>query len=87
MIGNRKGWRLPTKEELSVLLILPGAGSALPDGHPFERVQGFGSTYWSSTTYEIDSSRAWLVRPYGHSSAYDDLKIFDAYVWPVLGGN
>ena len=87
VIGNRKGWRLPTIEELSTLLLLHGTGQALPEGHPFETVQGYGGAYWSSTTYEGDSSRAWVVRPSGYASAYYDHKMFDSYVWPVRSGN
>ena len=37
-IANRKGWRLPTKEELSSLLDTSRSDPALPDGHPFENV-------------------------------------------------
>jgi hypothetical protein len=38
VIGHRKGWRLPTKEELSSLHDTHRAGPCLPDGHPFENV-------------------------------------------------
>ena len=41
-LGNRKGWRLPTVEELSSLLDMSGPGTdgtMLPEGHPFLNVQ------------------------------------------------
>src|SRR3954447_19535318 len=46
-LGNRKGWRLPTIEELSSLVTAAGT---LPAGHPFENIAaGEFSTYWSAT--------------------------------------
>ena len=86
VIGNRKGWRLPTKEEWSSLLDLSRSGPCLPDGHPFENVKASISRYWSSTTYEGDSSRAWAM-VLDYCRVEDDLKVFSSYVWPVLGGN
>ena len=88
-IGNRKGWRLPTKEELITILDTSQSKPALPDGHPFVNVQTGGSSwggYWSSTAHEGDSKSVWIV---GMESGkvLDNLKIFDTYVWPVLSGN
>lgn len=67
--GNRKGWRLPTIEELSSLVDPSGAspGPKLPLGHPFQNVQngGLESEYWSTTTgvrNPPDTSQAWVVR-------------------------
>jgi hypothetical protein len=45
-LGNLKGWRLPTKEELSSLVDPSQTVPALPSGHPFINVN---VTYWSST--------------------------------------
>jgi hypothetical protein len=90
-IGNRKGWRLPTKGELITILDTSRSDPALPDGHPFKNVARAGSssnwsTYWTGTTYEGNSNSAWVVgMSYGVVS--DNLKIFDSSVWPVLGGN
>jgi hypothetical protein len=58
-IGGRKGWRLPTVQELSSV-IDPGALSAprLPAGHPFQNVhatinaQNQIDAYWSSTAFD-----------------------------------
>jgi Protein of unknown function (DUF1566) len=73
--GGRKGWRLPTAEELTSLQ----DASALPPGHPFEGVQH--EAFWTATSHpQIDtafvvfgsggfafypksaSHRAWCVR-------------------------
>ena len=67
-IGNRKGWRVPTLQELASLVdptqdkvaTLP----ALPAGHPFTHVQP--DFYWSSTSFgENPATMAWGV-------AFDD---------------
>jgi hypothetical protein len=46
--GGRRGWRLPTVEELSSLVDPNQTDPALPDGHPFTGVLNEG--YWSITT-------------------------------------
>ena len=74
--GNRKGWRLPTVEELASLVYLPS-------GHPFINVQS--GAYWSSTTYEAYSGDAFGVYVgYGRFSSH---RSYRYYVWPVRGGN
>ena len=47
-VGGRKGWRLPTVEELASLVDPAQINLALPSGHPFVNVQP--SYYWSATT-------------------------------------
>ncbi len=61
-VGERKGWRAPTIEELATL-IDPTQTSApyLPDNHPFTYVDD--PTYfnwWSSTTAADNSINAWI---------------------------
>ena len=48
-IGDRKGWRLPTVDELATLLDPIKTYPALPEDHPFTNAQSF--RYWSSTIY------------------------------------
>jgi len=82
-LGNRKGWRLPTIEELMSLVDPSQSNPALPAGHPFINVQG--TFYWSSTTYESSSSRAWFVSMnVGFVQVYS--KSVSYFVWPVRGG-
>jgi hypothetical protein len=85
-IGNRKSWRLPTKEEFITILDTSRSNPALPDGHPFKKVVGPYDGYWTSTTYEGDSSSVWGV-VIGYGKVTDNLKLFDSHIWPVLGGN
>jgi len=58
-ISNRKGWRLPSVEELSSLIDMSTGG--LPSGHPFINIQVDGKPYWSSTAYVADHVQFWWV--------------------------
>ena len=84
-IANRKGWRLPTVEELASLIDTTQTSPALPSGHPFDNVRSY--LYWSSTTVVGDSYCAWSVHMLdGHASL--NIKNSDInYMWPVRGGN
>jgi len=79
-IDDRKGWRLPSVEELASLL----DGSALPTGHPFSIQSG---AYWTSTTDALDDTKAYYVNM-TNGSIFSAAKTTDAtyYVWPVRGG-
>jgi hypothetical protein len=82
-VGGRKGWRLPTVEELASLVDTTNTSPALPTGHPFSNVQS--AYYWSSTTYVDFTNAAWYVG-FGYGSVYGFDKDFDYYVWCVRGG-
>ena len=83
-VGGRRGWRLPTVQELASLLD-PNAGGApfLPAGHPFTNVQS--SVYWSATTFGPLTSAAWVVN-FGFDGASFVGKGNDSFVWCARGG-
>ena len=85
-VGGRKGWRLPTVEELASLVDTSVSGSPkLPSGHPFTNVQS--NFYWSSTTDVSTTSNAWVVNfSSGNVDGYFD-KGYNGYVWCVRGGH
>ena len=55
--GGRRGWRLPSPDELSSLNV-PGVG--LPTGHPFSASSDF---YWSSAPTSFDAARFVTINP------------------------
>lgn len=85
-LGGRKGWRLPTREELASLLDASETEPALPLGYDsyFSNVQSY--QYWSSTPYADWAERAWYV-DMGTSAVSNTDKYRTYYVWPVRGGN
>jgi len=87
-VGGRKGWRLPTVEELASLVDTTvdthHSSPSLPSGHPFTNVQS--NVYWSSTTNVDDASDAWVVTFNGGVPAYGG-KSTVFYVWCVRGGH
>jgi len=90
--GNRKGWRLPTIEELSSLVdpSVASPGPKLPPGHPFQNVQngGLENEYWSTTTgvrNPPDTSQAWVVR-FHNGTTGDSGKSGSGFRWCVRGG-
>ena len=86
-LGNRRGWRLPTVEELSSLVDPSQFDPTLPTGHPFINVQFVEhENYWSSTTYESNSVSAMTVTMYPGWVIITD-KSLSFFVWPVRGGN
>ncbi len=84
-VGGRKGWRLPTVQELASLIdptIVP-PGPTLPPGHPFDNVQS--SFYWSATTVAINTAFARAVNFEDGLVGFGD-KADPAHVWCVRGG-
>lgn len=79
--GSAAGdWRLPNFNEL-YSLVDPGENNpALPNGHPFTDVQFF--VYWSSTTYEPETNKAWRVYMSDAGVDYAN-KANSSFVWPV----
>ena len=84
-VGGRKGWRVPSIEELASLVdALQGSPTtpALPAGHPFN-VQP--TTHWSSTTNASDATRAWAVG-FSTGTVFNPVKTGLREVWCVRGG-
>jgi len=83
--GGRKGWRLPTVQELASLVDPnnPGGNPDLPPGHPFSNVQS--SFYWSATTLALDSLNAWVV-DFRDGFMGGGFKELTLHVWCVRGG-
>jgi hypothetical protein len=82
-VGGRKGWRLPTIEELASLVDTSQSNPALPAGHPFTNVQSY--YYWSSSTGSCGSSYAWAVN-FISGLVPDPAKSHELNVWCVRGG-
>jgi len=77
-VGNRKGWRLPTVEELASLVDNDNSNPALPSGHPFDNVQF--SIYNTSTISVLNTGEAYHVYFSNGSMAAAD-KNHDHHVW------
>jgi Protein of unknown function (DUF1566) len=58
--GGRFSWRLPTLDELSSLLDPTQSSPALPPGHPFQSLGGFG-TFWTANSHVELPDFAWHV--------------------------
>ena len=86
--GGRKGWRLPTIEELASLVDTSVAGSPkLPAGHPFSSNVQSSSFYWSATTLADDKDQARQVS-FGDGNLNSDDKTTPSldFAWCVRGG-
>ena len=82
-VGGRKGWRLPTIEELASLVDTSQSNPALPAGHPFTNVQS--RIFWSSSTDASLTSYAWFVF-FTHGVVSSSGKSGAYFVWCVRGG-
>jgi hypothetical protein len=85
-VGGRKGWRLPTVEELASLVDPEHTNPALPLNHPFSNVQ-LTLAYWSATTSAELNSNAWHVS-FGSGAVGAEVgKAAKLFVWCVRGGH
>ena len=85
-VGNRKGWKLPTIQELASLVDGDPANTSnprLPPGHPFLTVQS--DLYWSATTVAGFPGAAWGVI-FFNGNVNNIGKSFGFPVWCVRGG-
>jgi Protein of unknown function (DUF1566) len=84
IVGSRKGWRLPTLQELNSLIDPTASSPALPDGHPFSNVQL--GRYWSLSTYALDNTFAWTVAFDNGATGLNNKGTLSLFIWCVRGG-
>jgi len=60
LVGNRRGWRLPSYEEMTTLLDPAYSNPALPHGNPFKNFQPT-DIFWTATTEEPIPNDAYVV--------------------------
>ncbi len=86
--GNRKGWRLPSLQELQSLVdpTLPPNTVALPVGHPFLGVPVFFTSYWTGTSFAADLTEAYFITLQSNLSVGTDFKTTSKSFWCVRGG-
>lgn len=83
-VGGRKGWRVPTIQELASLVdpTVASPGPALPAGHPFVDVQ---SIYWSASTRALFADNSWAFS-FEDGQAVSRVESSSFPVWCVRGG-
>jgi Protein of unknown function (DUF1566) len=81
--GGRKGWRVPTVQELNSLIDPSSADVKLPEGHPFNNVEP--AIYWSATKPQGNGTYALFVNfSSGRSATLENY--MSSFVWCVYGG-
>jgi Protein of unknown function (DUF1566) len=87
-LGNRRGWRLPTIQELATLTnpSVSFPNLTLPTGHPFNLTTlGAPPTFWSASTAASVSTFAWII-PFNSGNPLRLAKSGSVFIWCVRGG-
>ena len=82
-VYGRKGWRLPSVNELASLLDTTQTNPALPIGHPFANI--LPSRYWLATTNADQHTLAWEGH-LGNGEITRNVKASYLFAWCVRGG-
>jgi len=80
--GGRGDWRLPPVNALESLVDCSRHSPALPEGHPFARVQ---EVYWSSTTSFFETDWAWALYLHKGALGVGHKPSANYSLWPVCG--
>ena len=78
--GGMTSWRVPNKRELGSLITHGQFDPALLPG-VFNNIQGAG--YWTSTTYQLDWNKAWVIHLMCGSEEVANKGTEPRYLWPV----
>lgn len=82
--GSSAGdWRLPTMEELCILIDFSRREPALPNDHLF--LNAPSGYHWSSTTLDHNPGIVWIVYIESGTTCYEDKRNRAGHVWPVRG--
>ena len=81
--GERRGWRLPTYEELTSLFSTSAAPPRLPYGHPFQI--STSDLYWTATSTSATNMREFSFST-GIGSVNGEPTSNENYFWCVRGG-
>jgi hypothetical protein len=84
-LGSRKGWRLPTIQELGSLVDPIQSNPALPAGHPFTALQ-LNGFYWSATTVADVANTALAMELSVGNIAGSAMSTSQGFAWCVRGG-
>jgi hypothetical protein len=92
-VGNRRGWRLPSVQELQSLFDADPANSnvqRIPPGHPFQNLpSGDTALFWSANQLNngtVPLQFAWTVF-LGNGLPGGDFVTVPHFVWCVRGGS
>ena len=86
-VGSRKGWRLPTVQELASLIdpAVAFPGPTLPAGNPFSHVRSGG--YWSASTLADSTDQVWVAGfDFGFLTPVTKSAAGNIFTWCVRGG-
>ena len=87
--GNRRGWRLPSVQELGSLVDLTTTFPvlALPPGHPFTIATTGSKFFWTATSSAFNSGFAYYVEfDLGGSFVFNKTTA-ELFTWCVRGGS